>query len=347
MLGLVNLFAQDLSSGRSVFTGMADVVEPQSSKSQFPVLLPQGSLWSQILTQTEHALGCGALQSIPTDYELVPEAGANFLVRMVTNLVRKQAAKTLQKQRTQELGQDFNPFLPHEPDLFVADLTPTHLGLLNKFNVVDHHLLIITRAFESQDTLLTPADFAALWLCLGEYPSLGFYNGGTLAGASQRHKHLQVVPLPLLPEGDGLPIAPLIAQATWHEDYGKIPAFPFRHGLARLDPAWSVEQAAPLLQGHYLALMGQLMGKWHKAQNSAGDSPIPYNLLVTREWMLLVPRSQEKAQLGSPTAEMKMSINALGFAGALLVKNPAQLQALKAQRPLSLLAQVGVPLPPV
>ena len=69
--------------------------------------------------------------------------------------------------------------------------------LLNKYNVVPHHLLIITRHFESQESALTQADFQALWTCLAEYDSLGFYNSGESAGASQPHKHLQTVPLPM------------------------------------------------------------------------------------------------------------------------------------------------------
>jgi sulfate adenylyltransferase (ADP) / ATP adenylyltransferase len=304
------------------------------------VLLPVGSLWGKILAQTQHGLGCGALQPIPTEYELVPDTGVAFQVRVVTNLERKQAAKKQQQQQTRNLGQEFNPFLPYEPDLFVADLTPTHLGLLNKFNVVDHHLLIVTRAFEHQDTLLTVADFAALWLCLGEYPSLGFYNGGTLAGASQRHKHLQVVPLPFLPEGPVLPIAPLIETAVWTGEFGQISQFPFLHGLARLDPNWPLDLAAQHLQKRYLDLLQQLGNVLLQPPISALNpnldllAPYSYNLLATRDWLLIVPRAQEKV--------MGISINSLGFAGALLVKNHEQLEQLKTLQPLTLLGKVGI-----
>ncbi|NIO40609.1 MAG: phosphorylase, partial [Burkholderiales bacterium] len=38
-----------------------------------------------------------------------------------------------------------NPFLPYGKDLFVSDISETHLALLNKFNVIDYHLLIVTR----------------------------------------------------------------------------------------------------------------------------------------------------------------------------------------------------------
>ena len=61
--------------------------------------------------------------------------------------------------------------------MFVDVLTDTHLCLLNKFNVVEHHLLIVTREFEDQDRYLTEEDFAAGLAGLAEYDSLLFYNG--------------------------------------------------------------------------------------------------------------------------------------------------------------------------
>ena len=48
----------------------------------------------------------------------------------------------------------------------------------------------------------------------------------------------------------------------------------------------------------------------------------PFNLLMTRDWLWIVPRSRE--HWGS------ISINALGFAGSLLVKDETQLQELEA-----------------
>jgi ATP adenylyltransferase len=54
---------------------------------------------------------------------------------------------------------------------------------------------------------------------------------------------------------------------------------------------------------------------------------------MTKNWMLIVPRSAEKYQT--------MSINSLGFAGALLVKNQAELELVKAEQPLSILKKVG------
>jgi ATP adenylyltransferase len=60
---------------------------------------------------------------------------------------------------------------------------------------------------------------------------------------------------------------------------------------------------------------------------------VPYNLLVTDRWMLVVPRSRERFE--------GISINALGFAGALLVRDPAQLAAVERAGPMSVLRHVG------
>jgi ATP adenylyltransferase len=167
--------------------------------------LQPGTLWPAILQQTEHALRCGALRPIETTETLIDEGGVRFLVRQVSSLARKEQTRQEHKVKAGE-GSAFNPFLPYEQDLFVADISDTHVALLNKFNVIDHHLLIVTRCFELQEALLDLADFAALTACMAEFDGIGFYNGGVQAGASQRHKHLQIVPLPLGASGPALPI---------------------------------------------------------------------------------------------------------------------------------------------
>jgi len=60
----------------------------------------------------------------------------------------------------------------------------------------------------------------------------------------------------------------------------------------------------------------------------------PYNLLITRDWMLLVPRRRECFH--------DVSLNALAFAGALLAKDPQQMQRLLEADPLQVLAHVAI-----
>lgn len=299
--------------------------------------LTPGTLWGKIQHQTHHALDCGALQPINTQYEFLEENGMRFLVRMLTNLERKEEANQVQKAKKQA-GKDFNPFLPYEEDLFVSNISSTHLCLLNKYNVVDHHILIVTRDFEDQNTWLTEADLQALAACMAEIDGLAFYNGGKLAGASQRHKHLQLVPPPLCPDGSPLPLAQVIESLDGQPESKASPAtcirhnpqFPFRHAIAYLpEDAWAtVSAATQQLRATYQDLLIHL---GCNLQNSS--SIFPYNLLLTRRWMVLVCRSQEHYQ--------SIPVNSLGFAGSLLVKNQAQLTLLKSLGPMTVLKNVA------
>jgi ATP adenylyltransferase len=216
----------------------------------------------------------------------------------------------------------------------VGDISETHLAVLNKFNVVKNHLLIVTRAFEDQGMLLTLPDFEALWTCMAEYNSLGFYNGGREAGASQQHKHLQLVPLPLAPEGPAIPVEPMIAQAP--EDVGTVPGFPFLHSFVRLggDLAGSPLKAARKSFELYHTMLSCVGMKTPQFTGAVRQS-LPYCLLVTRDWMLLVPRSREFFE--------DISINALAFAGSFFVRNERQLDRLRTAGPLNALTAVSFP----
>ena len=143
----------------------------------------------------------GALESIQTTASIVEEMGIPFIVRWVDSLEKKEKSDQ-SKQQQKVKPKDFNPFLPYDQDLYVGDLTESHVCLLNKFNVVDRHILIVTKAFESQEQLISVADFYAALQCLREFDGLAFFNGGTNAGASQPHKHLQMVPLPSFGDSD-------------------------------------------------------------------------------------------------------------------------------------------------
>ncbi|MBX2863917.1 MAG: phosphorylase [Leptolyngbyaceae cyanobacterium MAG.088] len=277
-----------------------------------------GSLWSKLQAQTQHGLATGALKPIDTEYEIVSDGSVEFTVRILTNLNRKaQARKVQNKKKT-------NPFLPYDPNLYVTDISDTHVCLLNKFNVVDQHFLIVTREFESQLNWLTLNDFEALCRCLNEVPGLFFYNAGTAAGASQPHKHLQLVPQ----QSMELPIEIAIEATNFIDGIGQSPHLPYAHRIVQLR---SDDGAQQWLQ-HYRRLLHNLdiddpTEQWHGCQREA------YNLLGTRNWLMAVPRHQDD-YLG-------ISVNSLGFAGSLLVKNQEQLHQLKEIGPMALLKEVG------
>jgi sulfate adenylyltransferase (ADP) / ATP adenylyltransferase len=294
---------------------MSEIELSTSSK----ILLQPGKLWNQIKAVTENALKCGALLSIPTEYELVEQDGVLFIVRILSNLVHKDKA-------TKKQNQDFNPFLPYEQDLWVADISDTHVCILNKFNIVDYHLLIITRVFEEQESLLTQPDFTAMWACLADIDGLAFYNGGKIAGASQKHKHLQIVPLPLANIGVKVPIEALFVKANTNS-VETLPGLPFVHAFTRLDCDLT---KSPIDAGEVILERYQALLKAVGLENKIGA----YNLLVTREWMLIVSRSCECFE--------SISVNSLGFAGALLVRNQEQLQLLKQYGAMNVLKSVAI-----
>jgi ATP adenylyltransferase len=278
----------------------------------------RGTLAATIASRAERALREGALLPIPTHAYVVEDGGIPFIVRVLTELARK---------RDETAGQHAagtNPFLPYDEALWVADVSDTHMCLLNRFSVVERHVLLVTRAFEDQQEPLGPADFAALWAGLDETGGLGFYNAGEAAGASQRHKHLQIVPLPFGP-ANSFPLAARLESQAPKQGVVVASGLRFPVALASLEALESAspEAAAPTLESLYRELLqrtGVVPGRG------------PYNLLATRRWLWLVPRARAEWQ--------GVSVNALGFAGALLVPNEGALSRLRAFGPQALLRAV-------
>jgi ATP adenylyltransferase len=288
------------------------------------VQLERGRFWERVRERAANALRQGALRLLATECELVRQDRVEFVVRLLADVDRKAEAGAAQRRS------GANPFLPYDEDLFVADLSHTHLCLLNKFSVIEHHILVVTRVFEEQESLITLADFQAMGLCMAEFEALAFYNAGAVAGASQRHRHLQLVPVPLGRGPEEIPIDPILASADFEEPVGRARGLPFLHAMARAeafvrnDPAETAEAT--------LATYRELL-------RAVGDErgERPYNLLTTRRWMLLVPRSREAYQ--------SIAVNALGFACSLLVRSRDQLALIQQRGPLQMLRKVAVPRP--
>jgi ATP adenylyltransferase len=269
----------------------------------------------------------GALQVIHTEQQLIEQAGFRFVVRWVSTLARKDlshlAAATHPTPGT-------NPFLPPERELTLGAIGADHLVILNKFPVIPRHLLIVTRVFEEQTDHLNQRDFEALAQLLKRLGGLGFYNGGVEAGASQRHKHLQWIPedganASLAAFSDGLP------KTLARFDTATHPGLPWQHCFVRLEaPNATLPSATGDTLARAFSLACDALG-----MTGSPRPGIPYNLLVNRDWMLLLPRSQAQHE-GIP-------VNALGFAGSLFVRKPAQIATVQQIGPLQLLAAVACP----
>lgn len=273
--------------------------------------LARAPLWDLMRRRSAQAHASGALYRIESEPHLVPDEGVEFVVRLATDFQRQVAVMPRNRPGA-------NPFLPPEPALYLGDISPTHYALLNKYHVIENHLLVVTRDYVDQEVLLDPADFEALVASLpDDVPALAFYNGGKGSGASQAHKHLQVVTLPLSPASP-LPMAPRIESGS---------ALPFRHAIARLAPG---DMERPLvLHAAYRDLLSTA-GIAPEAGTGPERQSAPYNVLITPGWMLLVPRSQ-------PTFE-RVAVNALAFAGAMFVREPWQLDAVRRIGPMQVLS---------
>jgi ATP adenylyltransferase len=233
---------------------------------------------------TRKALASGALQPLETEAQRIDDAGVRFVVRVVSSLRRKHKAGPVE-----------DPLGNYEPDLFVCDLPPSHYVLLNKYNALPHHVLIVTRRFEPQESPLTAQDFEALGRCMEDFGDLAFYNSGRDAGASQARKHLQLVAM------DEIPIEPLL------DGGGKLP---FPHRLARISG------------------LHALYEEYRKLKADGA-----YNLLITRRWMLHVPRARECFE--------SITVNALGFAGSLLARTHDQAARIREVGPMNVLRRVA------
>lgn len=262
----------------------------------------------------------GALLEIETEQAWLEDKGITFVVRWVASLVSRDAARVSAAgfRRT-----DCNPFLPPDPSLCIGDLGPDHRIVLNKYPVIQRHLLIVTRRFEAQTAALNKSDFRALARTMARLGGLGFYNGGTEAGASQPHKHLQWIPA--TPAGAGLTRFTEALSATPLLEPTHRNDLPWRHAFVRHAGTHGVNTEQ--LQQAYLSACEAI------GLPPVADPMPPYNLLVDSHWLLLVPRSREEHE--------GISINSLGYAGSLFVRRPEQIELVQRIGPVELLAAVG------
>jgi len=285
-------------------------------------------LAAALAERSRQALASGALRPVETDTEVVEEEGVRFVLRRLSSLARKAEARWRAERAAATVQQPPDPFDPPEPALTVGPVGERHVAVLNKYNVIDGHLLIVTRRYAPQEELLDESDLAALGECVAELGALGFYNGGEAAGASERHKHVQLVPLPLGVD-EAVPMERFYGRRAGSPriEAGKRP---FRHAVAALEPD---ELLRPdRLHALYRELLSAIGVSGVPAGGALRQSA-PYNLLVTLRWMVAVPRVRE--HYGT------VSINALGFAGSFFVRDEAESELVRRAGPLRVLAAVS------
>lgn len=286
-----------------------------------------------------NALASGDLQPVQVEQIDMEDDGLRFSVRWVSSLAAKDAAGDAAKSAAKDDAEvaipggprdpDFNPFLNPDPELTVGPLGESHTVILNKFPLCDRHLVLARRLFEEQLLPMTQTDFAALATIIGEAGGTGLYNGGTAAGASQRHKHLQWVPAA---EGNAS-LAFLAAglQANLAEQSVTThPALTMKHCFVRVHCGMDIpiDTSAQSLHAAFKRACEMLS----LTPGEDGLLP-PFNLLAGDGWLLMLPRRQECFD--------GISISAVGFGGTLYTRTREQIEIIQQVGPLQALAAVG------
>jgi len=213
-----------------------------------------------------------------------------------------------------------NPFLPPDQRLVLRTWGPAHTLLLNKYPIRMGHLLLITQGECPQWGWLNPQDWQAAAALLRLQDGLLFFNSSAAAGASQPHRHLQ-----LLPRISGQPRFPW---EQWLSQPDGV--YPWRLRRTALDGEGDLATTMDVIYNQHLEAL-ELGSRKHQHQPQGA-----YNLLITPDWFITIPRRQEEHQ--------GVNINALGFAGMMLVTERTNAGWVAAGGDvLSLLRVVGQP----
>ncbi|KAF1320410.1 5',5'''-p-1,p-4-tetraphosphate phosphorylase, partial [Globisporangium splendens] len=308
-----------------------------------------------VLEVTQRATQTQALKKITAGHELLPPAenGIRYVLFQAQTANQKPVASAPAATATESPAPEKKPF--HDPfakehleqDLFITQLHGTHNLVLNKFNVVDEHVVLPTIEFEEQETPLSKADFRAMWTAMGSLDAFAFFNCGYESGASQPHKHMQLISYPSMKSYTNLDMPPLLQfihdrlQTEASDGTVHLRELPFFHFLHRIDlPADIDDQvAADQLHAIYATVLQQLNAKEYPGQEAMSTTTagrfVAYNLLLTKSFLFVIPRKTQRFN--------GIEVNAIGFIGSFFVRNDEQRAFFQTQGPMELLRQVTFP----
>ncbi len=279
----------------------------------------RGFYWTRALELSEEATKSGELIPLKT-------ANLSFNNKKLEGFeIRKLKDKLPNKVMVH--GPKLNPFLPWEKKLEISLINKTHGLILNKYPVQKGHMLLISKSWKPQSGWLDIEDFSSLIKVNNDSTGLWFFNSSPESGASQPHRHIQLLPR----ENDD----ELCPQSNWFMNEARKNLNIYkRSGKSTFvtQRTYSLEKSKQInLYNDYLNLC-----KHANIGNINNNKPnIPYNLLIGEKWIALIRRSRESA--------FGFSINALGFAGYLLATKDSDLSWLESNGGRSLLKLVVSP----
>ncbi|KAK0665492.1 putative 5',5'''-P-1,P-4-tetraphosphate phosphorylase [Cercophora samala] len=224
---------------------------------------------------------------------------------------------------------------------------PAHHMIFNKFCAARPHYLLLTRdGHRRQHESLNVDDFGTLCGVLAALNKdheakkpearryFGMFNCGIDGGCSRLHKHMQVLAVPEEPDSGLWPDS-----ASKYENQQCIPFKYYKHDIdGRVDESERRKTA----WAKYL----EFVSDTRRALKKAGHVPnapsgvdvtqiVPHNIILTREWLLVVPRTQ--AGINGADA------NAAGYLGMVWVSDEERVKKWIDQGPPEVLTRLGLP----
>jgi len=268
--------------------------------------------WEKALQKTKISINSKSLFPLQTtDITKNLYKGNDFIIRELD--ITKFKKNTL-------IGPKINPFKPWDKILEIDSIGNGHQLILNKYPVQLGHVLLITNEWKEQNGWLDIKDWEAIKEVNKDTSGLWFFNSGPLAGASQPHRHIQL--LRRDPSELSCPREKWIL-ALNNLNY-KNEKFSKNIILKKFSKSLNEENIHEIYKdlSYNLGLGDPRNDKKPK---------YPYNLIFTDRWMIIIKRKTDNL--------FGISINALGFAGYILVTENSDIKYLRELGPEKLLEE--------
>ena len=260
-------------------------------------------IWSKALETSKKAIACGAIIPLETIKYKSSETLIDYELRFLKSPIPKYFI---------EYGPKRNPFIPWDPRLEIKPIYNNHTLILNKYPVQIGHMLLITNKWEPQDGWLNLEDFNAIEHVDNDTTGLWFFNSCREAGASQPHRHFQ-----LLPRHHNESICP---RYDWFCSLldNKNNTVSLISDCISIKPRNSTNKS---VSNDLYKLYKSMTNEMELGDVDMNNKPLkPYNLLITSDWIALIKRKTDKSN--------GFSINALGFAGYFLGTKKSDVNSL-------------------
>ncbi len=261
------------------------------------------SIWSKALEISRNAVNCGAIIPLNTLKYKSSDLYCDFELRFLKSSIPKYL---------KEYGPKRNPFIPWDPRLQIQNINDKHTLILNKYPVQIGHMLLITNSWKPQNGWLNEDDFNAIQNVDNDTTGLWFFNSSKESGASQPHRHFQLLPR--------------------HYEESICPRYDWfcsllnnkKHEYSEIAHCIAIRQRNKnnkLNSNDLFSSYKSMINEMNIGEIDVIDKPSkPYNLLITSEWIALIKRKTDRSN--------GFSINALGFAGYFLGTQSSDVETL-------------------